>query len=102
MVFDFSKFDFVYNAAAHFAALIGFQERIVILERHAAVGIAIRPEHVGVREQTVAAENLLLAADRRLEAHRLSVELALLSTAAHGSREAIRALQAELQRGMQP
>ena len=43
-----------------------------------------------------------LAADRRLEAHRLSVELALLSTAAHGSRDGIRALQAELQRRMQP
>jgi len=44
--------------------------------------------------------NAFLAADQRLECERLAAELALMTTAAQGSREGIRQLQAELQQGM--
>src|SRR5258708_37624538 len=43
---------------------VGIQKRIVVLERNAAVGIAVRAEHVGMREQTGASEDRVLAADR--------------------------------------
>ena len=43
---------------------VGVQERVVIPERDAAVGIAVGAEHVGVRQQAAAAEDRLLAADR--------------------------------------
>src|SRR5215216_2749753 len=34
--------------------LVGVEERVVVPERDAAVGLAARPQHVGVREQPVA------------------------------------------------
>src|ERR1700759_4009675 len=43
---------------------VGVEEGVVIAERDAAIGIAIRAEHVGVREQAFAAEDRLFAADR--------------------------------------
>ena len=49
------------------------QERVVVLERHAAVGIAVRAEHVGVREQARASEDVAVA-DRREAQRRHAVE----------------------------
>ena len=40
------------------AAGVGLQEGAVVLERHAAVGIAVRAEHVGVGEQATTAKHL--------------------------------------------
>ncbi|MDN8042838.1 hypothetical protein [Burkholderia vietnamiensis] len=44
--------------------------------------------------------NAFLAADARLEYERLSTQLAVMTTAAQGSRDGIRQLQTELQQGM--
>ncbi|MCJ9707540.1 hypothetical protein LWS69_00645 [Bordetella hinzii] len=44
--------------------------------------------------------NAFLAADCRLEHERLATQLAVMTAAAQGSRDGIRALQAELHRGM--
>src|SRR5581483_2801969 len=46
------------------ARLEGLEERAVILERHAAVRLAVRPEHIRVREQAGAVEDRRLAGDR--------------------------------------
>ena len=35
---------------------IGLQERVIVFDRHAAIGIAIRAEHVGMRQETAAAK----------------------------------------------
>ena len=40
------------------AAGVGLQEGAVVLERHAAVGITVRAEHVGVGKQATAAKHL--------------------------------------------
>jgi hypothetical protein len=45
--------------------VIGAEEGIVVLEGDAAVGIAVRPEHVRMREQPGAAVDRFLATDRR-------------------------------------
>src|ERR1700722_12816948 len=42
---------------------IGIEEGVVIAERHAAVGIAVGAEHVGMREQAGSAVYRLLAAN---------------------------------------
>src|SRR5579872_3910000 len=47
------------------AFLEGIEERVVILERDAAERVSPRTEHVGVREQAGASENLAVAADWR-------------------------------------
>ncbi|WP_316893143.1 hypothetical protein [Ralstonia mannitolilytica] len=44
--------------------------------------------------------NAFLAADARLDYQHLSSQLAVMTTAAQGSRDGIRQLQAELQQGM--
>src|ERR1700722_18028193 len=41
-------------------ALIGAQERIIVPERHAAVGIAPGTEHISMREQAGAAQSAIL------------------------------------------
>src|SRR5262245_38341574 len=43
---------------------VGTEEGAIVLERHAAVGIAVWPEHIAVREQAAAAVDGVLAADR--------------------------------------
>jgi hypothetical protein len=50
--------------ALHLAVLVGAQERLVVLERDAAIGVAARPEQIGVREQAGAPEDRAFAADR--------------------------------------
>ena len=40
------------------AAGVGLQEGVVVLERHAAVGIAVRAEQVGVGEKATTAKHL--------------------------------------------
>src|SRR3954451_2849096 len=54
--------------------LVGVEERVIVLEGYAAVGLAGAAEHEGVREQAVAAENLLFAADRIEPQRRHAVE----------------------------
>src|SRR5712664_727286 len=54
-----------YGQALDLAVLVGVQERVVVLERNAAVGIAVRAEHVGMREQPGPSEDCIVAADRR-------------------------------------
>jgi hypothetical protein len=44
--------------------------------------------------------NAFLAAESRLEYERLSAQLAVMTTAAQGSRDGIRQLQAQLHQGM--
>src|SRR5215475_9234727 len=53
---------------------IGVQEGVVILERHAAVGIAVGAEHVGMREQADTAIYSIIAADRIEPQRRHAVE----------------------------
>src|SRR6266403_4459456 len=52
-----------HGQALDLAVLVGVQERVVVLERNAAVGIAVRAEHVGMREQTAPPEDRFVAAD---------------------------------------
>src|SRR5438445_9291711 len=54
--------------------LVGIEEGVIIPERHAAVGLTGAAEHVGMREQAVAAKNLVLAADRIEPQRRHAVE----------------------------
>ena len=58
-----------HREAADTLITIGVEERIMILERYAAVGLTARPEQIGVCEQSVPAEDLLLAANRRQPQH---------------------------------
>ncbi|GCC48249.1 hypothetical protein chiPu_0032452, partial [Chiloscyllium punctatum] len=53
-----------HREAADALVAVGVEERVVVLERDATVGVAVRTEHEGVREQAVAVEDLALAADR--------------------------------------
>lgn len=50
--------------ALDLAALIGTQESVVVLEGHAPVRIAVRAEHVGMRQKSRSAEDVVVA-DRR-------------------------------------
>src|SRR5439155_11505962 len=63
-----------HREAADALALVGIEERVVIPERDAAVGLTTGPEHVGVREQPVAAVDFFLAADRRQPQRRHAVK----------------------------
>ncbi len=49
---------------------------------------------------TLGQVNAFLAADSRLEHERLATQLAVMTTAAQGSREGIRQLEAELHQAM--
>src|SRR5258708_12890175 len=40
---------------------VGIEEGVVVLERNAAVGIAVRTQHVSMREQAPASEDRVLA-----------------------------------------
>ncbi len=53
------------HEALDLAAQEGLKEPVVVAERHAAVRIAARTQHVGVRQQADAAVDRLAAADRR-------------------------------------
>src|SRR4051812_44436899 len=54
--------------------LVGVEEGVIILERDAAVGIPVGPEHVGVCEQAGAAVDRLLTTDRSEAQRRHAVE----------------------------
>src|SRR4051794_20447543 len=63
-----------HREAADALVLVGVEERIVVRERDAAVGLAARPEHVAVREQSIAAVDFFLAAERRQPQRRHAVK----------------------------
>src|SRR3979490_3353933 len=52
-----------HGQALDLAVPVGVQERVVVLERNAAVGITVGAEHVGMREQTAPPEDRFVAAD---------------------------------------
>src|ERR1700738_1150034 len=54
--------------------VIGVEEGVVVLEGHAAVGIAVGAAHVGVREQAAAPVDRVLAADRGQPQRRHAME----------------------------
>src|SRR5882672_10436572 len=63
-----------HGQALDLAVLVGVQERVVVLERNAAVGIAVGAEHVGMGEQTAPSVDRILAADGYEPQRRNAVE----------------------------
>src|SRR5579871_3211524 len=52
------------NEPLDLVVAVGAEECLVVPERHAAVGVAARAKHVGVGEQSVAAEDRVVATHR--------------------------------------
>src|SRR5579883_3259777 len=68
-----------HHEAVELAAAEGGEECVIILERQAAVRLAVRPEHVGMRQNAVAAVHLGIV--RRIETDRVD---AMEASLAHG------------------